>query len=179
MQQLQQQVDTIETNLQQLPTRLQQAQAAWQQSYQQLSQLTEQFQTWLPLIDEKLADVLSGVDELIPLFKGIDNKLDEIIDKMAQIGLSPQIDVHHEFVYYDSNHLLQIQHDIAAIKQQLATNSQYRSQLALIEGSICSSQGDLNAAKQQFIQARDQAPNDDKRALACFNRFQVYLRDHS
>ncbi len=177
LQQLQQQADAIENNLQQLPKQLQQAQAVWQQSYQQLSQLTEQFQTWLPLIDEQLANVLTGVEELMPLVKDIDDKLDKIIGQMDQIGLSPQIDILHEFVNYDSSRLLKIQDDLAIIKQQLIASPQYQSQVALIEGSIYSSQGNLQAAKQQFIQAKNQAPTNEKLALACFNPFQVYLRD--
>ncbi|RKZ55745.1 MAG: hypothetical protein DRR08_23485 [Candidatus Parabeggiatoa sp. nov. 2] len=176
LQGLQQQAIAIEHELKQIPVMLQKAQAAWRQSHEQLLQLSADFKVWAGLITEKVDVVLTWLDELMPLVKGMDEKLDRILEAMAQMGLSPQVSVHHEFTYYDSARLRQLEDEIALLKPSLRKNSRYQSQVAIIEGSIFSSRGDLERAKQQFLRALECAPSDDKRALAYFNLFQVYLR---
>jgi formylglycine-generating enzyme required for sulfatase activity/tetratricopeptide (TPR) repeat protein len=176
LQGLQQQATVIEDELQQIPLRLQKAQAAWQQSYEQLLQLSADFKVWAGLITEKVEVVLGWLDELMPLVKEMDQKLDRILAAMAQLGLSSQVSVHHEFTHYDEARLRHIEDEVAQLKQLLAENPQYRSQVAIIEGSIFSSRGDLEKAEQHFLQAVESAPSEQKRALAYFNLFQVYLR---
>ncbi|RKZ50564.1 MAG: hypothetical protein DRR08_30155 [Candidatus Parabeggiatoa sp. nov. 2] len=174
---LQQQATAIERDLKQVSVILQKAQAAWQQSHEQLLQLSADFKMWAVLITEKVEVLLTWLDELMPLVKGMDEKLDRILEAMAQMGLSPQVSVHHEFTYYDSARLRQLEDEIALLKPSLRKNPRYQSQVAIIEGSILSSRGDLEKAKQKFLRALESAPSDEKRALAYFNLFQVYLRD--
>jgi formylglycine-generating enzyme required for sulfatase activity/serine/threonine protein kinase len=176
LQGLQQQAAAIEDELQQIPARLQKAQAAWQQSHQQLLQLSADFNVWAGLITEKVDVVLTWLDALMPLVKGMDQKLDRLLAAMAQLGLSPQLSMHHEFTHYDEARLRQLEQEVALLKQSLTENSPYRSHLAIIEGSIFSSRGDLEKAEQHFLQALETAPSEQKRALAYFNLFQVYLR---
>ncbi|RKZ71113.1 MAG: hypothetical protein DRR19_32805, partial [Candidatus Parabeggiatoa sp. nov. 1] len=88
--------------------------------------------------------------------------------------LSQQVKPRDEFTQYDSTQLTHLADDIAEIKRLLTPHP--HCQVALIEGSLHSSQGNLAQAEQDFLQARDTAPTDDKRALACFNLFQVRLR---
>jgi formylglycine-generating enzyme required for sulfatase activity/serine/threonine protein kinase len=173
---LQQQATAIETELKQVSEILQRAHAAWQHSYEQLLQLSADFNVWAGLVTEKVEVVLGWLDELMPLVKGMDQKLDLILAGMAQLGLSPLVSVHHEFTHYDEARLRQLEEEVARLKQSLTKNSPYRSHLAIIEGSIFSSRGDLEQAKQKFLRALECAPSDQKRALAHFNLFQVYLR---
>ena len=174
LQLLQQQADATQNQLADIPQCLEKAQAAWQNSLAPLSQFTAAFQTWAPLLTEKIDVVVAGLDELMPMVKGMDDKLDKILHKMGLMGLSQQVKPRDEFTQYDSTQLTHLADDIAEIKRLLTPHP--HCQVALIEGSLHSSQGNLAQAEQDFLQARDTAPTDDKRALACFNLFQVRLR---
>jgi formylglycine-generating enzyme required for sulfatase activity/uncharacterized protein YukE len=164
LQRLKQQAEAIQDLLDNLPQRLQKAQATWSFCQEQLTQLTAGFQTWAPIITEKADVVLTWLDEIGLKLDNMDNKLEQLLELMGI--LNPR----DEFIQYDSIRLKNLEDEIAEIKRY----PQYRSQVAIIEGCLCASQGDLQAAEQKFIQARD--ANDEKRALACFNLFQVRLR---
>jgi len=175
LQRLEQEAELIQDLLDELPQRLQKAKIAWTSSQKQLIPLIAPFQSWAPMITEKVEVVLSALDELRPKLDQLNNKLEQLSKMMAQMGLSVQLNPRDAFAQYDTNRLKKLEKAIADIKPQLIENPQYRSQIALIEGRIYFSQGDLQAAEQKFTQARDEAHQDEKRALACFNLFQLKL----
>jgi len=171
LQRVEQEAEAIQDLLDKLPRRLQQAKIAWVASQKQLTPLIAPFQSWAPMTTEKVEVVLSALDELRPELDKLNKKLEQLSEMMAQMGvqLTPR------FAQYDTTRLKNLEKAIADIKPQLIENPQSRSQIALIEGSLYFSQGDLQAAEQKFIQARDEAHQDEKRALACFNLFQLKL----
>jgi len=175
LQRVKQEAEAIQDLLDKLPQRLQKAKMAWVSSQKQLTPLMAPFQSWAQMTTEKVEVVLSALDELGPELNQLNKKLEQLSEMMAQMGLSVQLNPRDEFAQYDTTRLKNLEKAIADIKPQLIENPQYRSQIALIEGSLYFSQGDLQAAEQKFIQARDEAHQDEKRALACFNLFQLRL----
>ncbi len=191
--QITQQLQSLQQSIDEVPERLQAAQDAWQRSHQSLIAFAQQFERWASLLDEKVEQVLEAMDELGGQLGAVQvgvqanlEKTAEVLDEvgelkqllvqlLARFELSVQVKPQDEFTQHTSKSLALIQQAFAKLKRLPMANSQSH-QLTMMAGSVASSTGDIAEAERLFIQARDSAPSQADKGLACFNLFQVRVR---
>jgi formylglycine-generating enzyme required for sulfatase activity len=191
--QITQQLQSLQQSIDQVPKRLQAAQAAWQRSHESLIAFAQRFERWASLLDEKVEQVLAAMDELGGQLGAVQadvqanlEKTAEVLDEVAELKqlltqllarfeLSVQVKPQDEFTQHSSRSLALIQQALAKLKRLPMDKSQSH-QLVMMAGSVASSTGDIAEAERLFIQARDSAPSRAEKALACFNLFQVRVR---
>ncbi|OAD22727.1 Serine/Threonine protein kinase, partial [Candidatus Thiomargarita nelsonii] len=92
---------------------------------------------------------------------------------MAQRGLSSRVSPRDEFTQYDNESQQLIE---AAVEQLGQLPTPEYSQVSIKVGTALSSTGNLEKAERLFIQAIEKAQNQEDKALAYFNIFQVRWR---
>jgi formylglycine-generating enzyme required for sulfatase activity/tetratricopeptide (TPR) repeat protein len=173
---------------QQLQT-LQQTQMAWQTRQEPLLQFTQRFDMvtanlldWAKSIDLALEEIGKEVKETKEEVKITQDLAAEILDKlnllMAQLGLSSQIKMRDEFTQHNQGSLEIIQWAVTQVQQLSPQHPDY-AKVSVRLGSALSSTGDLARAERTFQQLIDNAKNENDRALAHFNLFQVQLRGNA
>jgi formylglycine-generating enzyme required for sulfatase activity len=173
---------------QQLQT-LQQTQMAWQKRQEPFLQFVQRFDMvtanlldWANSIDLALEEIGNDVKETKEEVKITQDLAAEILDKlnllMAQLGLSSQIKMHDEFTQHNHASLEIIQWAVMQVQQLSPEHPDY-AKVSVRLGSALSSTGDLARAERTFQQLVDNAENENDRALAHFNLFQVQLRGNA
>ncbi|TGO02666.1 hypothetical protein PN36_21110 [Candidatus Thiomargarita nelsonii] len=98
---------------------------------------------------------------------------------MEKLHLSSQVKASDEFTRHDTETQHLIQKSVFNLKHLSSKTPEY-TQLTLMVGSAISSTGDLAQSEALFSQVIDNTPHDDeKKAKAYFNRFQVRLRGNT
>ncbi len=91
---LQQQAQAQQELLTQVPQLVEQAQRAWQLSYQEMTQFYHDFQTWTAWLEVKLEQVSTDLDslvEIVPVVMNIEEKVSQILHQIKLLGRSPQL----------------------------------------------------------------------------------------
>jgi tetratricopeptide (TPR) repeat protein len=98
---------------------------------------------------------------------------------MQRFDVSTQVKPQDEFVVHNQT-TLKIIHDAVTQLGTLdeATTPHYE-QLTMMAGALLSSAGEVASAETLFSQARNLAKDNAKKALACYNLFQILVRCHS
>jgi tetratricopeptide (TPR) repeat protein len=131
--------------------------------------LHEQFRT-----NERFEKTLAALQREAILFftQEISVNLKRVMEKL---GLESQVKARDEFTRHDAESRATIQQSVAYL-ELLPNNIPKYSHLSVTVGSALSSMGEVKPAKHLFLQAIDTAPNDEEKAQAYFNLFQVRLR---
>ncbi|OQY51753.1 MAG: hypothetical protein DRR08_08625 [Candidatus Parabeggiatoa sp. nov. 2] len=151
----------------------------WQMQHESLLRFASQFESWRPEIVAWAEDIYAtlgkleeDVGETRRLVEGFDRKLNKLL---AQRGLSSQVSPRDGFIQYDDESWQLIQGMVEQLKRLPSQQPGY-GQLSMKLGSALSSAGDLVEAEQWFLQALDKANDDEVKALAYYNLFQVRWR---
>jgi tetratricopeptide (TPR) repeat protein len=141
----------------------------------QLTQMLEFAQSVYASLDEIHEDVIDtqkDVKKILALVAEISQKLTSIEERQ---GISAQIKARDEFTVHNSTSLKLIEEAVALLKQLPTQNPEY-SLISIRVGSALSSTGAFSKAEHLFQQAIENAHNEDDKALAYFDLFQVQLR---
>jgi serine/threonine protein kinase len=123
-------------------------------------------------IHEDVIDTQKDVKKILALVAEISQKLTSIEERQ---GISAQIKARDEFTVHNSTSLKLIEEAVALLKQLPTQNPEY-SLISIRVGSALSSTGAFSKAEHLFQQAIENAHNEDDKALAYFDLFQVQLR---
>jgi len=177
----QQQISSFLANPEQLKN-LEQVQDSWKKRETQLLRFQNSIETSTTEILAWAQDVYTTLDKIEKTTEDtqsvvVENNqiLQALYQMLQQRGLSSQVSPSDEFTHYDEQSLKLIQAAIEQLKNLPTQNPEY-SQVSINIGSALSSKGDLNQAELLFIQAIEKARNNDDKALANFNLFQVRWR---
>jgi tetratricopeptide (TPR) repeat protein len=158
---------------------LQQVQTAWQTHHEPLLRFANRFESWhneivawAKEVYVTLDKIEGDVEDTKRLVQENARKLDQLL---AQRGLSSQVSPRDGFIQYDNDSLQLIWEQVAQLKRLPSQHPEY-AQMSMKLGSVLSSTGDLVEAEQWFQQGLDKADNDDGKAEAYFNIFQVRWR---
>jgi serine/threonine protein kinase len=151
----------------------------WQTQHESLLRFASQFESWRPEIVAWAEDIYAAlgkleedVGETRRLVERFDRKLNKLL---AQRGLSSQVSPGDGVILYDDESCQLIQGMLEQLKRLPSQTPGY-GQLSMKLGSVLSSSGDLVEAEHWFLQAVDKANNDEVKALAYYNLFQVRWR---
>ena len=151
----------------------------WQTDHEPLLQFARRFESWqqdiLAWANEvyvTLGDIGEEVTETKRLVENIARKLDQLL---AQHGLSSQVSPRDEFMRYDDDSLQLIQ-TLTAQFDQLPSQQAGYGAMSIKLGCALSSNGELDSAERRFLAAVDHANDDEEKALAYYNLFQVRWR---
>ena len=177
----QQQISSFLVNPEQLKN-LEQVQDSWKKRETQLLRFQNRIETSTTEILAWAQDVYTTLDKIEKNTKKtqsvvVENNqiLQALFQMLQQRGLSAQVSPRDEFTHYDEQSLKLIQAAVEQLKNLPTQNPEY-SQVSINIGSALSAKGDLNKAESLFIQAIENAKNNDETALANFNLFQVRWR---
>jgi len=166
-----------------------QVQTAWQNRHDQLIRFQSRFET---RTDEILAWVQEVYTTLDKIEKDVETTkktteetqafviennaiLRNLNERMAQLGLSSRVSPRDEFTQFDNESQQLIEAAVEQLGQLPSITTEY-SQVSIKVGCALSSMGKLEKAENLFIQAIEKAKNDEDKALAYFNIFQVRWR---
>ncbi|MEN8216322.1 MAG: serine/threonine-protein kinase [Pseudomonadota bacterium] len=174
----QQELSPYLVNAQQLKD-LQQTQVRWQNHHKQLIRFQSRFETRTDEILAWAQEVYTKIEKDVETTKAvvIENNaiLQALYGLMAQRGLSSRVSPRDEFTQYDNESQQLIEAAVEQLGQLPSQNPEY-SQVSIKVGSALSSTGNLEKAARIFIQAIEKAKNNEDKALAYFNLFQVRWR---
>ncbi|MCK5716737.1 MAG: hypothetical protein KAH77_04540, partial [Thiomargarita sp.] len=174
--QLQPQLTRLQTSIDDVPKRLQTAQA----SLQEIIDFSHRFENWTALLETKVEEVLIALDVLQWTIGKIDNNVEMLLQEFRQFmlrcHLSPQIKMSDEFTYHDSESRQLIKSTVNKLKALPFHKTRY-NQVVMMAGSVLSSTGDIVESEKFFLQAQNNAQNSEEKALASFNLFQAQLRN--
>jgi serine/threonine protein kinase/uncharacterized protein YoxC len=177
-----------------VPNELQAAATAWKRNHQEWIEFSERFNIWAGLLKSQLVQVLEETGKLhgkieavhqdvkanLAKAEEISDDVNELKQKMAELmarfALSAQIKPSDEFTHHNSTSLELIQAAIAELNGLPSRHPDY-NEMVIMAGSMLSSTGNIAAAEKLFEKARDAAEKPAEKALACFNLFQVRLRN--
>ena len=143
----------LNNSLQQVPEMLQRAQTAWQESQQELLN-----------ISKRLEDKIDHIDENVEIL------LAEFREFKRQFSLSNQLKAGDALTRHTSQSRELIQAAVTKLKALPQNN-----ELFIMAGTVLSSTGNTDEAEKLFVQARNSSQNDEEKALASFNLFQIHL----
>jgi len=98
---------------------------------------------------------------------------------MQRFDVSTQIKPQDEFVIHNQTSLKIIHDAVTQLETSDGATTPYHEQLTLMAGALLSSAGEIASAETLFSKVREMAKDDTKRALACYNLFQLLVRCHS
>lgn len=157
------------------------------QQVQSFTQFTQQFPDWPDLLNHQVEQLLNGVENLFKKLEEVHDdvkqtqedvkKIEEMLSHIIHMGISPQIKARDEFTVHNDKSREWIKEAETLLKHLPKQNAEY-SKMSIMVGSALSSTGTdaLKKAELLFNQAIKNATNDDDKALAYFNLFQVKLR---
>jgi formylglycine-generating enzyme required for sulfatase activity len=143
----------LNNSLQQVPEMLQRAQTAWQESQQELLNISKRLEEKVDHIDENVETLLAEFRE----FK-------------RQFNLSNQLKAGDALTRHTSQSRELIQAAVTKLKALPQNN-----ELIIMAGTVLSSTGNTSEAEKLFVQARDLSQEPTEKALASFNLFQIHL----
>ncbi len=146
-------LEVLKNSLQQVPEMLQRAQTAWQDSQQDLLKISKR-------LEEKVDHIDQNVEILLVEFR----------EFKRQFSLSNQLKAGDAFTRHNSQSRELIQAAVTKLKALPQNN-----ELFIMAGTVLSSTGNTSEAEKLFVQARDLSQNNDEKALASFNLFQINL----
>ncbi len=159
--------------------RLQQVESVAQTHYAGFLDFSQRFADWAQLINVQLEQVLAALPKLQEQLGDIKGDTEQILAIVQQLmegtHLSAQIKPRDELTQHSADNLALITQARQLLKRIPSSAPQY-SQMAIELGSIVASQGNVTQAEALLIKAYQQARNDEQRALAAFNLFQVFIR---
>jgi len=166
---------------------LKQVQATWQTRHEQLIHFNQCFENqlgeildWAKNVNTQFYEIQDDVKEA-RAEANENNDLAEVIQELEKVAelmvhqnLSPQIKARDEFIQHNSTSFELIWRSVNLLKQLPTQNSQY-GRMSIMVGSALFSTGEIAQTEQLFLQAIEVATNQDEKALAHFNLFQVQL----
>jgi formylglycine-generating enzyme required for sulfatase activity/tetratricopeptide (TPR) repeat protein len=99
---------------------------------------------------------------------------EELLKIQRQFDLSNQVKASDALTRHNSRSMELIQAAVTKLKA-LPSNKPKYHELIIMAGTVLSSTGNTSEAEKLFVQARDLSQNDDEKALASYNLFQIHL----
>ena len=189
LQSLQQESQQRKEHLERIPSILQEAQQAWSNFGERMELFEQRFGYWceaiaeqVELVFDKVGEIDVKLEEIHQDTKETANKVTQILQEIAalqemmrQMQLSPQIQPRDEFTQHNSRNLELIHRAENALARIPRSSNTYAT-AAITVSSALSSAGNLDKAIALLLQASAAAKNQQEKALASYNLFQLYLR---